>query len=148
MGRGKIGYLPAMEFDGDLPPDQPYFPIGSEFWKRPKNWKDLVDLVYWAAGDEVPIRFKGPRGFVINYTGQTSKKRTFIHVVNYDQANKAAGMPIEIGFLLPQNREPIKVTACTPGQKETQVVEFSKDGSTTHFTISNVRTYCLVTIEW
>jgi hypothetical protein len=148
VGQGRVGYLPAMEFDGDLPPDQPYFPIGSEFWRRPKNWKQLVDLVYWGAGNQVPIRFKGPRGLVINYTGQLSKQRVFIHVVNYDPAQTATSMPIEIGIQLPDDRHVTRVMASAPGSKESQEINFSEEGSTTVFTIPSVQTYCLVTIEW
>ena len=148
VARGRVGYFPTVQFDGTLPPDQPNFPIGSEFWKRPKNWKELVDLVYWAAGDQVPIRFNGPRGFVINYTGQLSKQRVFLHVVNYNEAKAATAMPIEIGVQLPDNRHPIRVTARTPGSTGAQAINFSKDGLVTVFTIPSMRAYYLVMIEW
>jgi hypothetical protein len=146
VGRGRVGYLPRVDFDGTLPPHQPYFEITSEFWKRPKNWKDLVKLVQWAAEDEVLIQLDGPRGIAVNYTSQLEKQRVFVHVVNYDQA--AAAPFVEIGVRLPGNRQASRITACTPGSKAMQTIAFSKNGPMTLFRVPHVQTYSLVTIEW
>jgi hypothetical protein len=148
VGRGRVAYLPAVVFDGSLPPRQPYFPIGKEYWKRPQNWSELVDLVRWAADDQVPIRLNAPRGVVINYTGQLLKQRAFIHVVNYDRSNAAKSNEIKIGVRLPDNRQPRKVTAYTPGSKTAQSIDFENSGPLTRLTLSNVQTYGVVAIEW
>ena len=49
VGRGRVAYLPAVEFDGPLPPTIPGFEILNPFWKRTENWKDIVDAMGWAA---------------------------------------------------------------------------------------------------
>jgi hypothetical protein len=147
VGRGRVAYLPKLEFDGALPPHQQYFPIGKEFWKRPKNWKDLVELVSWAAEDKVPIRINAPRGVVINYTSQHSMQRAFIHVVNYDRSSAAANA-IEIDARLPDNRQTVRITAHTPGSKTAQAINFEKRGDLTRFALSTTQPYCVVMIEW
>lgn len=146
VGRGRVGYLPTVKFDGMLPAHQPYFSIMSEFWKRPKNWKDFVDLVQWAAEDRVLIQLDGPRGIALNYTGQILKKRAFVHLVNYDRA--AAAKSVEVGVRLPDNRQASRITVGAPGSKAMQTVAFSKNAALTVFRIPDVKTYSLVTIEW
>jgi hypothetical protein len=147
VGRGRVAYLPAMEFDGALPPHKDYFAITSEFWKRPKNWKDLVELVRWAVENKVQVELDGPPGIAINYTGQTQRQRVFIHVVNYDQA-AAATKPVEVGVRLPDNRQASRISVQTLGSKVTLPVEFNRSGDLTHFKIPPVQLYSFVTIEW
>jgi hypothetical protein len=148
FGRGRVAYLPAVEFDGAPPPLQTYFEIGKEFWKRPKNWKELIELVNWATEDQVPIRVNAPRGIAINFTGQLSRKRVFIHLVNYDRSNVSAAKAIEVGVQLPENRQPLRVTIHTPGSKAAQPIDFGKSGNLTIFTLPDARPYRVVMIEW
>ncbi len=148
VGRGRVGYMPAVEYDGVLPPHQPYFAITSEFWKRPKNWMQLVELVQWAAQDQLQIKLDGPRGMVVNYTGQPSKQRAFVHFLNYAQTVAATEKPISIGVRLPDNRQASRITVYTPGSKAEQTINFSKDGTLTLFKIPRVEVYSLAMIEW
>jgi hypothetical protein len=148
VGRGRVGFLRAMEFDGPSPPLPPYFAIGQEFWKRPKNWSDLLELVFWASEDQVPIRLKAPRGVAINYTCQLLKQRVFIHVLNYDRSNASVDQALEVDVRLPNDRQARKGTVYTPGSKTVQEVAFQTSGTATGFTLSNVRTYSVVMIEW
>ena len=148
FGRGRVAYLPAMEFDGNLPPLQSYFELGKEYWKRPKNWKELVELVNWTTDDQVPVRLNAPRGIAINSTSQLLKRRAFIHVVNYDRSNVATAKTIEIGFRVPENHLPLRVTVHAPGQKAAQPIEFSTNGALTTFILPDMRVYCVVMIEW
>ncbi len=148
FGLGRVAYLPTMEFDGTLPPLQPYFAIGEEFWKRPKNWKELVELVNWASEDQVLIRLNAPRGIVVNYTSQPLRQRVFIHVVNYNRSNATISKPIEVGVLMPENRQPLRVTVHAPGTKPAHPIDFARSGAYTTFTLPDVRSYCVVKIEW
>ena len=146
VGTGRVGYLPAMEFDGELPPHQPYFAIMSEFWKRPKNWKQLVELVQWAVEDKVQIQLDGPRGIVVNYTGQPLTQRVFVHLVNYDKV--ATTKPVKIGVRLPDNRQASRITVRAPGSIDAKMIDFNRNGDITLFSIPTIRAYSLVTIEW
>jgi len=148
VGRGRVAFLPVMEFDGTPPPLPPYFAVGKEFWKRPRNRQSLVELVSWAVGEQAPILVKAPRGVVINYTSQLSKGRVFIHVLNYDRLNAAKGESIEVGVRLPDNRQALRITAHTPGSKSALAVNFARSGALTGFTLSNAQTYSVVMIAW
>ena len=148
FGRGRVAYLPAIDFDGTLPPLQPYYELGKEYWKRPKNWKELVELVDWATEDQVPVQLNAPRGVAINSTSQLLKRRAFIHVVNYDRSNAAPAKTIELGVRLPKNQQPFRVTVHAPGQNGAQSIDFAKREALTTFTLPDVRVYCVVLIEW
>jgi len=148
VGGGRVGYLAAVEFDGAAPPLQPYFPVGKEFWKRPKNWSELLELVGWASNDQVPVRLNAPRGVVINYTCQRSKQRAFIHVLNYDRSNVASDSTIEISVRFPDDRVARKGTVQTPGSKGTQELALETNGAIARFRLPNVKTYSVVKIEW
>jgi hypothetical protein len=137
-----------MEFDGALPPMQSYFPIGEEFWKRPKNWKDLIELVDWATEDQVPVRLNAPRGIAINSTSQLMEQRIFIHVVNYDRSDATTSKAIEVGVRLPENRQPLKVTVRAPETIAAQPVDFAMRDTYATFSLPGVRAYCVVKIEW
>lgn len=148
VGRGRVGFLLTMEFDGAVPRQQPYFPIEREFWKRPRNWEDLLALVDWASEDQVPIRMKAPRGIAINYTGQFLKRRVFVHIVNYDRSNAGTNGAVQIDVRLPNNGRALKITAHAPDAETEKAIEFENHRGFTRFTISEVRTYSVVTIEW
>jgi hypothetical protein len=148
FGRGRAAYLPAVEFDGNLPPLQPYFEIGKEYWKRPKNWQELIELVDWATEDQVLVRLSAPRGVALNSTMQLMERRAFIHVVNYDRSSVSPAKAIEVGVRVPENRRPLWVTVHAPGQKVARPVEFARSGALTTFMLPDVRFYCVVTIEW
>jgi len=148
VGKGRVGYLAAVEFDGPKPSLPPYFPVGKEFWRRPKNWGELLELVWWASGDQVQVRLKAPRGVVINYTCQPSKHRAFIHVLNYDRSNSAGSVAVELAAHLPNDRIARSATAHTPGSKGAQQLALETSGTAMQCTLPNVKTYSVVKIEW
>jgi hypothetical protein len=148
VGHGRVGYIAAMEFDGAVPPYQPYFPIGKEFWKRPKNWNEFIELVSWAAKDQVLVRLQAPRGVAINYTYQPLKQRAFIHILNYDRSNSARDAAIEMSVRLPHDRIARKGTVHTPDSKGAQQLPLETSGVMARFTLPNVQTYSVVMIEW
>ena len=70
FGAGRVAYLPRAEFDGETPAPEAYFFVGPEFWKRPANWKELIDAVSWAADDELELYVAGPDFLVGNLVEQ------------------------------------------------------------------------------
>ena len=73
LAGGAWSIFPGIEFDGPLPPAEPYFSIGPAFWKRPKNWKQLVDAVAWASQGDVPLQVFGP-DYLANESGGAAGK--------------------------------------------------------------------------
>jgi hypothetical protein len=148
VGRGRVAYLPAVEFDGALPKATPNFAITSEFWKRPKNSKDLISLIQWATEDQIPLSVEGSDGVVASCTAQHSRQRMFVHLVNYNSAKLATQHNLRVRVILPDKQKASKVVLHAPGTTETQSLNFTNEASRTSFTVPALHTYALITIQW
>jgi hypothetical protein len=148
VGRGRVAYLSSVEFDGAMPPPNPGFAITNEFWKRPKNWKELTELVHWAADDQIPLHVEGPEFLVANCTIQPQNRRMAVHLVNYNAEQVPVISAIRISATLPDKRRAVKVSAVAPDFQDSRQIEFTRQDGRTVFTVPEVRTYALMMIEW
>jgi hypothetical protein len=148
LGQGRVAYFPEIEFDGPLPRPQPYFPIGAEFWKRPKNWKELVDAVYWAAQDAMPLRVLGPDFLGVNLVEQARKRRRLVHLVNYNTKNVPYVENIEVRCVVPEGKPTGVVRLYAPDLDTYDTLTFRMQGSEVVFTVPKLNTYCMVAVSW
>jgi hypothetical protein len=146
VGKGRVGYLPALDFDGAMPPYNRYFEITNEYWKRPRNWQQLIDLVRWASGDRPPLLVDGPDYLVANYTRQTREQRVIVHLVNYGVALHPLLKSVSVSATLPEFRKAARVIVYSPDKQGEQQISFTNDGQYTNFIVPEVETYALVII--
>ncbi len=146
-GRGRVAYLPSLEFDGALPPPEPYFTITNRFWKRPINWKEITDAVCWAAGDPIPFTVDGPEFLVANYTCQPRNRRYLIHLVNYNTTKVPSLADIQVRVETSRNEKTHRVTLYAPDSNNAQPLDFSNHGYSTTFTVPELRTYALIAVQ-
>jgi hypothetical protein len=142
FGRGRVAYFPALEYDGPLPPSEPYFSIGKRFWKRPKNWEELIEGVRWAAQDNIPVVVSGPEYLVMNLVSQPEKRRLIIHLVNYNVAAVPEIEPIDVTCRLPDGGAIQHVTLYSPDSPTPLSISFRNST----FTIPKINTYCVALI--
>jgi hypothetical protein len=147
-GAGRVVYIPAVQFDGTLPPPEPYFAITNIFWKRPRNWKDIVDAVRWAAEDEIPVTIEGPDFLVANYTLQNREQRLLLHLVNYDATATPTISGSRVRVVLPKNSKARSATLYEPDSNAPQSLTLSGVGTAAEFTVPELKTYALVAIQW
>jgi hypothetical protein len=147
VGRGRVAYIPSLQFDGELPPPEPYFTITNRFWKRPKNWKEITDAVNWAAGDPIPFTVDGPEYLVANYTYQPRKRRFLVHLVNYNATKVPSIADIHVRTYTARNEKTLRVTLYTPDSDKAQPLEYNIDGYSTTFTVAELRTYAFIAVE-
>jgi len=145
---GRTAYIPTIEFDGSLPPDQPYFTVGTEFWKRPKNWQELVDATFWAAGEKLPVSVVAPDFVAMNLLEQTAKRRRIIHLVNYDPERNSSVANISIRCAIPEGKPAAGVRFYAPGADDGQRIEFRVEGAEAIFTVPELHAYGVVTVNW
>jgi len=147
-GSGRTVYLPALEFDGIRPPDEPYFTLGPEFWKRPKNWPDLVDSIAWAAGEKLPVSITAPDFVAMNLVEQSKKRRRIIHLVNYDIEKNPSMGNIAIRCAVPVGRFAAAVRLYSPEFEDAKVIDFRMQNSDAVFTVPPLRAYGFVVVGW
>lgn len=147
-GRGRVVYIPEIEFDGPLPKAEPFFEIGRRFWKRPKNWRDLVDAVTWASGGDPLLKASGPDFLIANLVEQPEKRRRIVHLVNYNPKASPTIDNIAIECALPAGAKAHSVTVYSPDLAAAKPLQFHMDESKAAFLVPSIRTYSFAVIEW
>jgi hypothetical protein len=145
-GKGRAVYLREIEFDGALPPSEPYFVLGTEFWKRPKNWEDLLDAVYWAAREDIPMRVSGPAFLGANLVEQREKRRRLVHLVNYNSSIPFVEN-IEVHCVIPEEKA-ASVMLYSPNREVAGALDCRMESYQARFTVPRFSTYCMVTVSW
>jgi hypothetical protein len=148
FGQGRVVYFPGLEFDGPLPRPEPYFSIGTEFWKRPKNWKELVDAVSWAARGNVPLQVSGPDFLGVNLVEQLEKRRRLIHLVNYNTGNIPSIENIELKCAVPEGKSAGAVKLYSADLDAYLTLNFQMQGLQALFTVPKLNAYCVVAVSW
>jgi hypothetical protein len=148
VGKGRVVYLPDMQFDGPLPAPEPYFSISNRFWKLPKNWQEIVEAVQWASKEDIPITVTGPSYLVMNLVRQKDKRRMFVHLVNYNVKNVGSVASIDVRCRVPQGETMKAVEVYSPDSETRAPLNFATRGSTASFTVPQVMTYSVVMVSW
>ncbi|MGC2161988.1 MAG: alpha-amylase family protein [Silvibacterium sp.] len=148
FGRGRVVYIPEIIFDGPLPTFDPYFTINTNFWKRPKNWKELVDAVDWAAQNDLAMRVDGPDFLGANLVEQREKRRRLVHLVNYNTAQVPFIENIEVKCAVPEGNSARTVRLYSPASDAYDTLNFRMQGADALFTVPKLNTYCMVTVSW
>jgi hypothetical protein len=141
-------YIPAVEFDGAKPTLESYFAITNVFWKRPKNWSDIVDAVRWAANEEFPITVEGPDFLVANCTLQRQAHRMLLHLVNYRATTGPIRSDVRVRVVLPDNKKVRTATLYVPDSTDARSLTLNSDGSGVAFSMPEIAVYALISVQW
>jgi hypothetical protein len=147
VGRGRVVYFPGIEFEGPLPPPEPYFHIGPEFWKRPKNSKELIDAVSWTAQSDLPLRVTGPDFLAANLVEQPDKRRRLVHLVNYNRQVPSIEN-IEVQCAMPEGQPASAVRLYAADSDAYKTLNFQMQGTKAVFTVPRLNVYCMVAVAW
>ncbi len=146
--RGRVIYLPALIFDGPLPERENYFSISSRHWRLPRNWREIVDGVGWAARDELPVRVGGPPYLVGNLVSQPEKHRAMIHLVNYGHKSSPSLTSVEVGFRLPKGEKIKDVRVYSPDSGAPLMLKAAASGAEAVFMVPEVKVYAIAVVSW
>jgi hypothetical protein len=148
FGKGRVVYLPAVEFDGPLPEAEPYFNISNRFWKRPRNWEELIAAIRWAANADLPFEVSGPDFLVANLVEQDTRQRRLLHLVNYDAAKTPALSALQCTVRIPGGNEVQEVKMYEVGGDSPRPVYFTPGPSSATFTVPEMKTYVIIAVGW
>ena len=118
------------------------------FWKRPKNWKELVDAVYWAAQGDVPLQVVGPDFLGANLVEQPEKQRRLVHLVNYNNKQVPSIEKIEVKCALPEGKSASAVRLYSADSEASKTLNFRMQGAKAVFTVPKLNTYSMVAVSW
>ena len=148
VGRGRVVYFPGIEFDGPLPPPEPYFRIGPDFWKRPKNSQELVDAVSWAARSDLPLQVTGPDFLGANFVEQPNKRRRLLHLLNYNVEQVPYIENIEVMCATPEGKPASTVRLYSADRDDYETLNFRIQGPKAVFTVPKLHVYSIVAVTW
>jgi len=146
-GKGRVVYVPEMEFDGPLPPGERYFPIDNRFWKLPKNWRQLLDAVRWAARDEMPLEIEGPPYLIANIVSISSGNMQVLHLLNYNYKNRSPVESIPVTWQLPKSKAQLSARLLRPGREAESLTPSVIGGSRIHFVVPAIDSYGVVVVS-
>jgi hypothetical protein len=147
-GQGRVVYIRAVEFDGPLPEMERNFKIGAEFWKRPKNWKEITEAVGWAARGEIPVQVSGPDFLVAHLTSQAGKRRVLVHLVNFNARNVGSIGGVEVSCRLPARAAAKEVRIYSPDSEAPLTITVNNGPAGAVFTVPDVKTYSIAAVSW
>lgn len=145
--KGRAVYLPEVKFDGRLPEFGQFFRVDERFWKLPKNAKEIIEGVRWAARDEIPVEISGPASLVSNVVEQSGKRRMMLHLVNYNAKQGEVPDPVRVVCRLPHGQAAREVRIYSPDLEVPQAVEMKSTESQVSFGVP-VKTYTIAVVNW
>jgi hypothetical protein len=146
-GRGRVAYVPEIEFDGPLPEAEPYFNIGNRFWKRPRNWREIAEAIRWAARDEMPVRIGGPSWLVANLVSQPAKNSMLLHLVNYDARSGKPVRGIDVAFR-PTDKPIAGARLFAPELDRPVSLKVKMQKPEIRLTVPEVKVYAILELSW
>ncbi len=147
VGQGRAAWLPALPFDGPLPPFPPYFDIHNQFWKKPRNWREFAAEVRWAARRPLPFEVSGPEHLVANLVAQPRERRALLHLVNYDARNGPAP-PAEVTWRWPPGAAAKSVRLYSPDASGPRALDLRPAAGAAAFTVPELPVYAIAAVEW
>jgi hypothetical protein len=147
--QGRVAYMPGLNFDGPMPERENYFSISAKYWKLPRNWRDMVESVRWAAKDELPARVEGPAYLVSNLVSQPGKRRAMVHLVNYGRKSTPSIASVEVRCRLPQGEKVKGITIYSPDSSAAPAtLEGTQSGSEVVFKVPDLKVYSIAVVSW
>ena len=147
-GKGRVAYLPTLPFDGPLPAPEAYFNISNRFWKRPRNWEEIIESIRWAANGDLPLEISGPEYLAANLVGQRSRARRLVHLVNYNARNTPAISSLRCTVRVPSGKTVKDVAMFEVHAKAPRPLAFETGASSATFVIPEMGTYAVIAVSW
>lgn len=141
-GQGRVVYIPVIKPSINR---QPSAPMINRYWKLPANWKELVESVKWASGDDLSIEVNAPLTVTMELTKQ--KDKLMVHLVNFDVERRPLVKYIKISLKMPDERKVERVSVLSPDEEKSRTVTYTVKNRRILFTVPRLETYNLVVIK-
>lgn len=145
--QGRVFYIPGLRFDGPMPPNEPYFGIEKMFWKRPANWRQLVDGIAWTSRSSLPLSVSGPDYLVVNFVEQPQRQRRFVHLVNFNFKTIPSVESVEIGCAAPAGKAVHTVKLYLPESEDAKELSCRMNDGNVSFTVPRMNAYCMIEVS-
>ena len=143
VGKGKVVYIPEV-----IPsvPKPPAVAMTSRYWKLPVNWKELIESVRWASGNDLSVNIEAPLTVTMELNQKEDRSALILHLVNFDSKNPSV-KNINIDIKVPESKKVTNVTILTPDGRDDEILKFKEKGDRIEFTVPQLSVYNLVVMK-
>ncbi len=145
--KGRVVYLPSVDFDGALPQFAGFFSVDARFWKAPRNAAEIVESVRWAARDRIPVEVAGPDGLASNLVEQPGNRRVMLHLVNYNPRKQESLDPVHVTLRLPDGQDVKQCVLYSPDSEGPQELAGIRTPQGINLTVP-IKTYSIIAVNW
>jgi hypothetical protein len=144
---GRVAYIPVLSFDGSLPPPEPYFTIGFSLWRRPRNWKQLIDAIEWAANGDIPLELQGPDCLIANLVESADRRSRLVHLVNCDADHVSAVSDVRLKCAMPDGKRTASVMFYSPDASGGEALKFENKDGAVSVAVPSFRIYGVIVVS-
>ncbi len=141
-GRGRAVYLPSIEPVVQKPSGAP---MTSEYWKLPRNWREFIDDVEWAAKG-FSLVVKGPPTLVVEPLEQNGS-RLLVHLLNYDWERSASVENVEVSVRVPAGKSVRGVRLLSPDAASSPTLPVNMTGEFAAFHVPRLGIYSVAVVD-
>jgi hypothetical protein len=144
INKGRVVYLPEIKPSIAKPSG---VGMTNRYWKLPKNYEEILELVKWAAKDNLSLMVKAPVYVTAELTKSIDKSKIMLHLVNYNNKRNALVTNIEVSMEIPAGLKPKQVNVFSPDMKEIQSLPYEISQNRINFIVQQLNVYDLVVLE-
>jgi len=144
VGQGRVYYIPEVKPLVEKPSAEP---MTSRYWKLPLNWRDLIDSVRGAAGDNLLMDVKAPLTVTAETVRQKETGALILHLINYDAGRNPLVKDIQVRLCLPNIGMVSEVRLLSPDRDKGISLPFTVNKGRIAFTVPSLETYSLVNLR-
>jgi hypothetical protein len=145
FGKGRVVYIPRIEPAVAPPPPAAEYTFDQEYWKLPKNQKELTDAVVWAAGGELSATASGPPSMTLELARREDASALLLHLVNYNFRKPVQN--VEAAVRIPEGYRVREISIQSPDAAQAQIVKPTMRGNVAVFRIPRVPVYSLALLS-
>lgn len=145
FGKGRVVYVPAVEPQITPPAPRMSYRFTNAYWKLPKNYRQLVEAVNWAAAGPLSAAVEAPLPVTAELAERPASNLLLLHLVNYDVRHPASD--IAVSLRIPAGYRVSEVVSSSPdGGAATPLATTVEDGRV-RFRIPELQVYNLAVVR-
>ena len=141
QGKGRVVYIPSVQPAMEKPPGAA---MTSQYWKLPRNARDLVDAVRWAAGGELSLEVQAPPHVVAELIDQNG--RVLVHLLNYAAEHGPGPGKIDVTVEIPKGRR-VRAASILSPDHAAQALKVDQRGTRARFPVTGLQTYSVAVLD-
>ncbi len=145
FGAGRSVYIPRVEPSTPSPPAQINYNFDNQYWTLPRNYKDLVSAVAWAANDRLAADIQAPLSVAVELIAQKDSNTWLLHLVNFDFTHPVRDIAVRLR--IPAGMKVQEASVESPDFESHDTLAASVRDDVAFFHVPRLQVYDLVQVK-